>query len=235
MLVDWQFALTTLPVLADAVWVTLGATVAGYACALVLGLVFAVLRRSRTSVLAWPVGLVIEFLRGTPLLIQLYFLYFVLPDFGVVLPPIAAGLIALGLHYSAYTAEVYRAGIDSIAHGQWQAAAALGLSRISVYRHVVIPQAVPPVVPALGNYLIAMFKDTPMLSAIAVVELMQQAKIVGSESFRYLEPVTLAGLFFLGMSLLAAVVLRRVERRLRRRHKPDLDRPGPVYGIGSRS
>jgi polar amino acid transport system permease protein len=217
MIVDWAFALAILPVLAEAAWVTVGATAAGYGCALVVGLAFALLRRSRSRVVAWPVGLAIEFLRGTPLLIQLYFLYFVLPDLGVILPSIAAGLVALGLHYSAYTAEVYRAGIDAIPRGQWQAAAALGLRPMSVYRHVVIPQAVPPMVPALGNYLIAMFKDTPMLSAIAVVELMQQAKIIGSESFRYLEPITLAGLFFLGMSLIAAGIMRRVERRLRSR------------------
>ena len=121
----------------------------------------------------------------------------------------------LGLHYSTYCAEVYRAGLDNIPRGQWEAAAALNLSTYHTYRDVIIPQAIPPVIPALGNYFVALFKDTPLLSAIAVVELMQRAKILGSENFRYIEPITIVGLFFLAFSLIASALNRYVERRLK--------------------
>jgi polar amino acid transport system permease protein len=162
-----------------------------------------------------PITGFIEFVRSTPLLIQIFFLYFVLPEFGIAMPALLTGILALGLHYSTYCAEVYRAGLDNIPKGQWEAALALNLGAYHTYRDVIIPQAIPPVVPALGNYFVALFKDTPLLSAIAVVELMQRAKILGSESFRYIEPITLVGLFFLVFSLAASALNRYVERRLK--------------------
>lgn len=211
---DWFFALDILPVLAKAAIVTVQATLIGYALALSIGLFLALMRRSRAKWLSWPAAGFIEFVRSTPLLMQLYFMYFVLPDFGIAMSALATGILGLGLHYAAYTAEVYRAGIESIPKGQWEAAAAFGLSRFRTYQKIIVPQAIPPVAPALGNYFVAMFKETPLLSAIAVVELMQRAKIVGLETFRYLEPITLVGLFFLGLSLLAAWAVRRAESYL---------------------
>lgn len=211
---DWSFALDILPALAKATIVTVQATLIGYALALSVGLFLALMRRSHTKWISWSAAGFIEFVRSTPLLVQLYFMYFVLPDFGIAMSALTTGILGLGLHYAAYTAEVYRAGLESIPKGQWEAAAAFGFSRFHTYRKIIVPQAIPPVAPALGNYFVAMFKETPLLSAIAVVELMQRAKIVGSETFRYLEPITLVGLFFLALSLLAAWAVRRVERYL---------------------
>lgn len=216
MRTDWTFALDILPTLGQAALLTLGITAAGFAISLVLGLALALLRRSRVRPVRVPTAMAIEAIRGTPLLIQLYLIFFVLPEYGILLPAMATGIIALGIHYATYTSEVYRAGIDGVARGQWQAGAALGLTPLQVFRNVVLPQSVPAILPGLGNYLIAMFKDTPILSAIAVVELMQRAKIIGSETFRYLEPITIVGLFFLAMSLGAAMLVRVLERRLRR-------------------
>jgi polar amino acid transport system permease protein len=216
MRTDWTFALDILPTLGQAALLTLGITAAGFAISLVLGLALALLRRSRVRPVRVPTAITIEAIRGTPLLIQLYLIFFVLPEYGILLPAMATGIIALGIHYATYTSEVYRAGIDGVARGQWQAGAALGLTPLQVFRNVVLPQSVPAILPGLGNYLIAMFKDTPILSAIAVVELMQRAKIIGSETFRYLEPITIVGLFFLAMSLGAAMLVRVLERRLRR-------------------
>ena len=150
-------------------------------------------------------------------MIQIFFVFFVFPHFGIVIPAFAAGVMALGLHYACYCSEVYRAGLDNIPRGQWEASVALNLSPFRTYRDVIIPQAIPPVVPALGNYLIGMFKETPLLSAIAVLELMQTAKIIGSETFRYLEPITMVGVFFLVMSLISAAGVRRVEAWLKSR------------------
>ena len=126
--------------------------------------------------------------------------------------------MGLGLHYSAYTAEVYRAGIDNVAKGQWEAAMALNLSRVDTFRRIILPQAIPPMLPALGNYLVAMFKETPMLSAITVTELLQTAKLIGADTFRYLEPFTLVGILFLALSLLSARFVEKLEERFAREY-----------------
>jgi polar amino acid transport system permease protein len=194
--------------------VTVQATVVGTVLAALLGLVWAVARRSRNRVIQWPVASLVEFIRSTPVLVQIYFLFYVLPEFGIRMTPLLTGIIALGIHYSGYMSEVYRAGIEGVARGQWEAATALNLNRRQTWTRIILPQAIPPIVPALGNYFVAMFKDTPMLSAITVLELLQSAKIIGSETFRYLEPLTMAGIFFLICSLLAAALIRWTERKL---------------------
>ena len=196
--------------------VTIQATFIGFLIAATLGLVLA-LARIAFPWTAWPISMAVELIRSTPLLIQIFFIYFVFPSFGIVLDALTAGILALGIHYAAYCSEVYRAGFDNIHRGQWEAAIALNLGSWTTFRDVIIPQAIPPVIPALGNYLVALFKETPLLSAIAVLELMQTAKIMGSETFRYTEPITLVGLFFLAMSLISAVLIRSVEKAIRRR------------------
>ena len=216
-LFDWQFALEILPQLARAAVVTIEATILGFALAATLGLALAILRMSKNPWVSAITAGFVEFIRSTPVLIQIFFLFFVFPRFGIVIPALTAGVLALGIHYACYCSEVYRAGIQAIPRGQWEAAVALNLSPWRTYRDVIIPQAIPPVVPALGNYLIGMFKETPLLSAIAVVELMQTAKIIGSETFRYLEPITMVGAFFLVMSLVSAAGVRRLEAWLKSR------------------
>lgn len=213
---DWAFAWEILPTLGSALIITIQATVLGMALAVVLGLALALLRRAPTRWISAPVGLFIEFVRSTPLLVQIYFLFYVLPQSGVQLSPLTTGILALGVHYAAYCAEVYRAGIEAVPRGQLEAATALNLSPWRTAVGVVLPQAIPPVVPALGNYLVAMFKDTPLLSAITVVELLQQSKIIGSATFRYTEPLTLVGLLFLVLSLAAAWGVRRLEGWLKK-------------------
>lgn len=214
---SWQFVWEILPTLAQGVVITIEATVLGSLVAMVLGLGLAVLRRTA----GWPVSRIVTFLmdfvRGTPLLVQLYFLFYILPDLGLTLAPLTAGVIGLGLHYGTYTAEVYRAGIDNISKGQWEAAKAVNLTGLQTWIHVIVPQAVPPMIPALANYFLAMFKETPLLSAITVLELMNQARSVANYNYRYLEPMTLVGVFFLAISVPCVILLRYLERRYARR------------------
>ncbi len=217
MIWDWAFAWQILPTLADAALVTIEATILGYAIALVGGLLLALLRRSPSRLVAWPAAGLVEFVRSTPLLVQLFFLYFGLPEFGIRLSPFATGVIGLGLHFSTYTSEVYRSGIDGVAAGQWEAAKALNFSAYRKYRNIVLPQAVPPVVPVLGNYLVGMFKDSTLLSSIAVLELLQVAKIIGSDTFKYMEPLTIIGVFFIIMSLVSVAGIQWVERKVNAR------------------
>lgn len=213
---DVEFALEILPLLLRASIVTVQATFVAFGIAVTVGLLFALVRRSGPAWARWPVSAFIEFVRSTPLLVQLYFLYFVMPQFGVTLSPFVTGVLGLGLHYSCYTAEVYRAGLEAVPKGQWEAAVAVNYSPAQTYFRLILPQAIPPVVPPLGNYLIAMFKDTPLLAAITLVELMYTANLIASEKFLYVEPMTLVGLMFLAMSLVAAYLLRRLERVLQR-------------------
>ena len=210
---DWAFVWQILPTLIEGVKITILATLLGSVLAAFVGLGIALARRSSNRILSRSVGFAAEFIRGTPLLVQLYFIFYVLPDIGILLAPLVAGVIGLGLHYGTYTAEVYRAGIDNVPRGQWEAAKACNISETNTWIHIIIPQALPPMIPALANYFIAMFKETPLLSAITVLELMNQAKSVANSSYRYIEPITMVGAFFLAISLVAVFGLRWLERR----------------------
>jgi polar amino acid transport system permease protein len=123
----------------------------------------------------------------------------------------------LGLHYSTYLSEVYRSGIDNVPRGQWEAAKALNFSKLRTWTSIIIPQAILPMVPVMGNYLIGMFKDTPLLSAITLVEILQTAKVIGAQSFRYLEPITMVGVIFLILSYVSSLGVQWLELRLNQR------------------
>jgi polar amino acid transport system permease protein len=211
------YAWSILPILGIGLIVTLEATVLGFAIALVLGLIFALLRRSRIPAVAWTLAVVIEFIRDTPLLIQLFFLYYVLPMYGIVLPAFLTGALALGLQYSAYTSEVYRGGLDAVPRAQWEAATALNLTRGRTYRDIVIPQAIPRILPAMGNYLVSMLKDTPVLSVVTVLDMLGLANMIGDRTFEYLVPLSMVGLIFLILTLICSAGLHVLERVLPKR------------------
>lgn len=216
-LFNWSFAWEILPLLLKSCLITIEATTVAFALALVLGLVLALLRRSGPRIVrACVIGLV-EFIRSTPVLVQVFFLFFLGPRIGVTMSPFTAGVLALGLHFGCLLSEVYRAGLDAVAKGQWEAPVALNLGRYRSYRDVILPQAIPPMISTMGNYLVGMFKETPLLSSIGLIELMSRAKLIGAETFRYLEPITMVGVFFLVMSLAAAAVISRLETWLNRR------------------
>ncbi|MFC4908072.1 ectoine/hydroxyectoine ABC transporter permease subunit EhuD [Actinomadura gamaensis] len=210
---DWHYSGQVIPDLLDGLRVTVIATLLGYLIALALGLVWALLRRSPYAVVSRTVRWVTEFVRSTPLLVQLFFIFYVLPSWGITLGALTAGIVGLGLHYSTYTAEVYRAGIEDVPRGQWEAATALNLPRRRVWLGVILPQAVRRIIPTLGNYLIALFKDTPFLLGITVTELLGSAYDAGAHSLKYLEPITVAGLFFIVVSVASSLALRRLEHR----------------------
>lgn len=216
---DWQFVWEILPDLLEGLVITVEATILGFGLAAILGLLLALARRSESVWLSEPVGGLVEFIRSTPLLVQLFFLFYVLPKYGIRMPPLVVGTIALGLHYGTYTSEVYRAGIDAIERGQWEAAQALNFSPTHTWTRVILPQAIPPMVPALGNYFIGMFKETPQLSAITVVELLLTARIIGTRTFRFLEPITMVGVLFFILSYPSALLVQRLEDRYARQNR----------------
>ncbi|MGX9148287.1 ectoine/hydroxyectoine ABC transporter permease subunit EhuD [Mesorhizobium sp. 128a] len=214
---DWDFTWKILPRLLHATGNTLIAALSGYAIAMVLGLALALIQRSNAAVLRWVVRELIEFIRSTPLLVQVFFVFYVAPQFGVRLSPWVSGMLAIGLHYACYLSEVYRGGIEGVVRGQWEAATALNMSTKQTYLRVVIPQAIPLCIPGMGNYLVGIFKDTPMLSVIGVAELMHTANAIGTENYRFLEPYTLVGVIFLVISLPSAGLVKVLDRYLHRR------------------
>jgi polar amino acid transport system permease protein len=217
---DFAFALHILPRLAAAALTTVSITLVSFFCALVIGLPLILLRRAKWRLVARTTTLIVDFIRCTPVLVQLFFLYFALPGFGIRLSPLTTGLFAFSLHYGCYMSEVYRAGLEAVPRGQWDACVALSLSRLETFRSVILPQAAQPIIPAAGNYLVNMFKDTPLLASISVVEMMFVSTEIGADTFRYLEPVTLCGLLFLMMSLGAAGLIRMTEATYGRHWKP---------------
>lgn len=212
---EWSYFWEVFPsIIGKGLWITVQATVYGSVIAYLLGLVFALLRRSPFAVVRGVVWAIIEFIRSTPLLVQIFFLFFVFPDFGIKFDPLTTGVIALGLHYATYVAEVYRAGVEAVPPGQWEAATALNLPRSRTWTAVILPQAIPRVLPALGNYTISMLKETPLLLTISVVDIAGSAFQQGSASFRYVEPITIAGILFLVLSLASSLLVRWLERRV---------------------
>jgi polar amino acid transport system permease protein len=210
---DFQFALEILPALLRGAVVTIEATFGGMALALMGGLLLAVGRLSRLPLIPGFCLCYIQFMRNTPLLVQLYFVFYVLPLVGLTFDALATGIVGLGLNYSAYIAEVYRAGIEGVPTGQWEAATALDFSPRYTWTRIILPQAIPPMMPVLGNYLIGMFKDTPLLATITIPEMFGAAEQVAGVTYRYNEPYTLVGLIFLLLSYPASLAVRRLEAK----------------------
>lgn len=211
---DWNAVSDFMPYFWDGLLVTLQALVLGSLISFALGLVWALLMRTPTRWVRWPVGVVTEFIRNTPLLVQLFFLFYVLPEWGLTFSALTTGIFAIGLHYSTYTMQVYRAGIEAVPVGQWEAATALNLPMARTWRMVILPQAIRRVVPALGNYVISMLKDTPLLMAITVLDMLGRARLFSQENFQFTEPLTVIGVAFILISYLASLLLRALERRL---------------------
>ena len=207
----WDFAFEILP---KMLWATLNTIMAagiGYSIALIVGLLFLLGQRTRFKIINIINREIIEFIRSTPLLIQLFFVYFVLPQFGITLSAWVCGMITIGLHFGTYLSEVYRGALEGVPKTQWEACRALNFTTFYTYRRIVLPQAFPIAIPGMGNYLVGIFKDTPLLSTIGVAELFHAATAVGGYHYRYLEPYTIVGVIFLILSVPAAMGIRKLE------------------------
>ncbi|MCT9087432.1 ectoine/hydroxyectoine ABC transporter permease subunit EhuD [Streptomyces sp. ASQP_92] len=211
---NWSAVGDFMPRFGDGVLTTLEILALGSLISFSLGLVWALAFRAPTRFVRWPVNLITEFIRTTPLLVQLFFLFFVLPEWGVKFSALTTGILAIGLPYSTYTAQVYRAGIDAVPKGQWEAATALSLPAHRTWFAVILPQAVRRIAPALGNYVISMLKDTPLLAGISVLEMLQQSRLAGASTFQYTEPLTVVGVAFILIAYPASLFVRSLERRL---------------------
>jgi polar amino acid transport system permease protein len=204
-----------LPILLAAIWTTVWISIAGSIGAATLGLTWELLRRSN-GILRHVVQFVVDAIRSVPILAQLYFLFYVLPMYGISLSAYAVGIMGLSIYYPSYLAEVFRAGIDSIDRGQFEAARSLGLGRVITLTHIVIPQMLRHVAAPMGNNFVSLLKATPYLGVLAVPEMLGAALEVASDTFRYTEPMIVLGILFLGLALTIAWLVRVLEARLQR-------------------
>jgi polar amino acid transport system permease protein len=214
-LFDFSHALEYLPDLLQGALISVELTFAVMALSLVVGLIVALARMARQRWIRIVATTYVEVIRGTPCLLQLFYIYFVLPAFGVRFPPFTAGVIGLTVNYSAYMSEVYRAGIQAVAKGQLEAAQALGMSRGLMMRLIILPQAIRIVVPPLGNYFISLFKDTSLASSITLRELLFTGQIISATNYQYFTIFTIIGVIYLALSYPGSLAVQALERRMK--------------------
>jgi polar amino acid transport system permease protein len=179
-----------------------------------LAIVGSIARLSRSAIASGVSGLYVSLVRGTPLLVQIYFMYLALPQLGIRLEALHAGILALGFNYGAYMTEIFRAGIQAVPRAQREAAESLGMPERTVMRRVVLPQAVRIVIPAIGNDFVAMIKDSALISAISVGELLWRAGAVGNRNFRTLQALLIAAAIYWALTLIFSFFQERLERRM---------------------
>lgn len=212
---SWQVIVEALPILLQGALITLKIVVISLIFAFIIGLISGLMSVSTNKVLRFISSVYIDLIRGTPLLVQVFFIYFGLPVFlDMRIPAETAGIIAISLNAGAYISEIFRAGIVSISKGQSEAARSLGLNKLQTMRLVILPQATRRMVPAFVNQLIVTIKDTSLLSAIGITELTQSGEIIISTNFRAFEIWGTVGAFY----LIIIYILSRISRVLERRY-----------------
>ena len=202
-----------LPILMQGVGLTLVVTAGSLVLSTILGLVWALMRVSGIPVLDWTAKIFVNFIRGIPIIVQLFYIYFVLPDMGIALSALQAAIIGLGIAYSAYQSENFRAGIEAIDHGQIEAAQSIGMGWWMIMRRVILPQAIRIVLPPYGNIMIMMLKDSSQASTITVAELAMQGKLIASATFKNTSVFSMVAILYLCMSLPLMYLVSWLEKR----------------------
>ena len=211
----WRDAAEFAPILIKGAGITVLITISALILSTLLGLVWALMRASHFKTLSLLSASFVNTIRGIPILVQLFYIYFVLPDLGIDLNAFQAGAIGLGVAYSAYMSEVFRAGIEAIDVGQIEAAQSIGMTRSLIMRRVVLPQALRIALPPYGNNLIMLLKDSSQTSAITVAELSLQSKLIAASTFKNMTVFTLGAIGYLVLSLPLIFVVSKLEKRFK--------------------
>lgn len=221
---SWDVFFEAFPLIITGLKITVGLTIACFVFALLFGFVWTFLRRIPIKPIQWIVIWTMEFIRSTPPLVQLFFIYYafpMVPGIGMTLSPFTSAVLGLGIHFSTYISEVYRSGIDGVAQGQWEAAKAMNFSIKQKWTKIILPQALPPTIPMLGNYLIIMFKEVPLASTIGVVGILRLANNYGAKTWDYVEPLTIVAILFLLLSYPSAILISKLEKKMNRSFDKD--------------
>lgn len=212
MFADWTYALQDWSTYVSAAWLTLRLSLAAFAIACALGLLGAPARRSRFALLRAPAAVYVEVIRNTPVLLQMFVAYFALPSAGLRLSPVQAGVLALGVNVGAYLTEIFRAGIQSVPAGQREAARVLAISPFGTFVHIVLPQALRNVYPAVVNQLVQIILGSSLLSAISVPELTGTAMVINARSLLTVQVFGIAAVLYLVLTNLVALLAAGVGR-----------------------
>jgi polar amino acid transport system permease protein len=205
-----------LPILLQGVWLTIVVTSGSLILSTLLGMIWALMRVSRVRMLQQLAMAIVNGIRGIPIIVQLFYIYFVMPELGVTLTALQASIIGLGNAYSAYQAENFRAGIEAIDKGQIEASESLGMGWALMMRRVVLPQAVKIILPPYGNIMIMMLKDSSQASTITVAELTLKGQLIASSTFKYTSVLTMVAVLYLVMSVPLILFVGWLERRMQR-------------------
>lgn len=203
-----------IPYLIKAAVVTMQLSLVSIIVGLVFGLVIALMRISKIKALSYIAKFYIWIIRGTPMLVQLFLVYFGLPQIGIELSPFVSSVIALGMNAAAYIAEIYRGGIMSVPSGQVEAAEALGMRYPAIMKKIILPQAIRVSVPSLGNQAVMMLKDSSLASLVTVSELMMVAQRFASTNYAFIEFYIVAAGFYLVMITIFTFILNKLEKRM---------------------
>jgi len=203
-----------LPILLQGLWLTILVTAGSLLLSTLLGLIWALMRVSAVPALQWLAKSIVNIIRGIPIIVQLFYIYFVMPELGVTLTALQAAIIGLGIAYSAYQAENFRAGIEAIDKGQIEASESLGMGWALMMRRVVLPQAIRIILPPYGNTMIMMLKDSSQASTITVAELALKGSLIASSTFKYTTVFTLVAALYLVMSIPLILLVGWLERRM---------------------
>ena len=209
-------------VLLEGLGVTTGLTVVVILISLVLAVPVALARMSHLRLIRYPVSVYVEVIRATPLLLQLTYIYYVLPSIGIRLDAVTSAILGLSLNYTAYMSEVYRGAIKAVARSQWDAAASIGMRPATAFLRIILPQAVRIATPTLGNYFISLFKDTALASVVTVQELTFTGQIISARSYQYFTIYTATAILYLAVGYPAALFVRWLEVRSRRGYRARL-------------
>lgn len=201
------------PVLLQGLGTTVLLTIIVIVLAGILAIPLAVVRMARLMVVRLPFEAFVEIIRGTPLILQLFYVYYVLPSIGLQLEPFTAAVVALTMNYTAFLSEVYRGGIKAVPEGQRNAAAALGMTPLKAFIRIILPQAFRVIIPTLGNYFIALFKDTALASVVTVNELLYTGNLVSSSTYQYFTVYTVTGILYFAAGFPASLLVRYLEKR----------------------
>ena len=215
---SWSLVLDSLWPLAEGmIFGTIPLTAISFVLGLIIALAIALARISRSKFLSGFAATYISIIRGTPLLLQLFIIFFGLPSLGVVLDPWPSAILAFSLNVGGYAAELIRAAILSVPKGQWEAAATIGLNRSQSLRFVILPQAARVAVPPLSNTLIALVKDTSLASAVLVTEILRKAQEIAAPTFQFFLLYGVAAVYYWIVSQALTLVQGRLEKRLNRK------------------
>ena len=214
-----------LPPLLDGAVITITVSLLAFSLAMVSGLAIGIARISRMAPLRVVSACYIQFIRGTPLLLQLFFIYYVLPYAGIVLSPFVSGAIGLTLNYAAYMAEVFRSGIQAIPKGQWEAGSSVGMSRSRLMRRIILPQAIRIIVPPIGNFFVSIFKDSTLVSVITMRDLMFSGELLASATYKHFEIFAMVAVIYFCISYPVAKFVEWIEAKI------DITRRPTVIGM----